>query len=90
MRESCRVLKEDSFMAMFCFSMDHPPPTFGGRHTFGFRIGNAYVESMAVPEAAVAYEEKFLFEAARKAGFRTAEMVLGEPESWQHTLLCRK
>jgi SAM-dependent methyltransferase len=90
MRESYRVLKEDCFMAMFCFSMDHPPPTFGDRHTFRFRIGSAYVESMSVPEAAVAYEEKFLFEAARAAGFRTAEMVFGGHESWQHTLLCRK
>ncbi len=89
-RESYRVLKRDSFMAMFCFSMDHPPPTFGDRHTFRFRIGNAHVESMSVPEAAVAYEEKFLFEAAHAAGFRSAEMLLGEPESWQHVLLCRK
>ena len=54
-RESFRVLKPGGSMAMYCFSMDHPPPTFGDRHTFQFRIGNSYVESMAVPEAAVAY-----------------------------------
>jgi len=89
-RESYRVLKRDCFMAMFCFSIDHAPPTFGDRHTFRFRIGNAYVESMSVPEAAIAYEEKFLLEMALEAGFRTAEMSIGGPEDWQHMLLCRK
>jgi len=88
-RESYRVLKRDCFMAMFCFSMDHPPPTFGGRHTFRFRIGNAYVESMSVPDAAVAYEEKFLLEMALEARFRTTEILTG-PEDWQPMLLCRK
>src|SRR5260370_4851542 len=63
-RESYRVLKRDCFMAMSCFSMDHPPPTFGDRHTFQFRIGNAHVESISVPEAAVAYEEEFLLAVA--------------------------
>jgi len=89
-RESYRVLKRDCFMAMACFSMDHPPPTFGDRHTFGFRMGNAHVESVSVPEAVVAYEEKFLLETAREAGFRTAEMSIGGREDWQHMLLCRK
>lgn len=89
-QESYRVLKRNCFMSMFCFSMDHPPPTFGDRHTFRFRISNAYVESKAVPEAAVAYEEKFLLEIAREVGFRTAEMSIGGPEEWQPMLLCRK
>jgi SAM-dependent methyltransferase len=89
-QESYRVLKRDCWMAMYCFSMDHPPPTFGDRHTFGFRMGNAHVESMSVPEAAVAYEEKFLLEMAREAGFRTAEMLIGGAEDWQPMLLCRK
>jgi SAM-dependent methyltransferase len=88
-RESCRVLKPGCSMAMFCFSMDHPPPTFGDRHTFRFKMGNARVESLAVPEAAVAYEEKFLFQTARDAGFQTAEMLVG-PQDWQPVLLCRK
>jgi hypothetical protein len=77
-------------LVKFCFSVDHPPPTLGNRHTFRFRIANAHVESMAVPEAAVAYEEKFLLEMARKAGFRTAEMLIGGAEDWQRMLLCRK
>lgn len=88
-RESCRVLKPGCFMGMFCFSMDHPPPTFGDRHTFRHRIGKAHVESLSVPEAAVAYDEDFLFQVARDAGFRTAEMMIG-PDDWQPMLLCRK
>ncbi len=88
-QESCRVLKPGGYMAMYCFSMDHLPPTYGDRHTFRHRRGNAYVESLEVPEAAVAYEEEFLFDVAKQAGFRAAEIqaVLGD---WQPLLLCRK
>jgi len=88
-KESFRVLKPGGSMAMYCFSMDHPPPTFGDRHTFRFRIGNSHVESMAVPEAAVAYEEAFLFKVANETGFRSAEMIFA-PDDWQPMLLCRK
>ena len=88
-QESYRVLKPGHCMAMYCFSMDHPPSTYGNRHTFRFRIGNAHVESRAVPEAAVAYEDKFLFEVARQAGFRTTKMLTSS-EDWQPVLLCSK
>jgi len=88
-RESYRVLKPGCSMAMFCFSMDHPPPTFGNRHTFQFQMGNAWVETPAMPEAAVAYREDFLFQTARDIGFRSAQMLVG-PEDWQPVLLCRK
>jgi hypothetical protein len=47
------------------------------------------VESLEVPEAAVAYEEKFLSAVAQAAGFRTAE-ILEAPGDWQPMLLCRK
>lgn len=86
-KESFRVLKPGGSMAMYCFSMDHPPPSFGNRFTFGFKIGNSYVESMAAPEAAVAYEESFLFKVAHEAGFATAEILVGDS---QPMLLCRK
>ncbi len=88
-QEGYRVLRSGGHMAMACFSMDHPPPTYGTRHTFRHRLGNACVESLEVPEAAVAYEEKFLFAAAQAAGFRTAE-ILEAPGDWQPMLLCRK
>lgn len=88
-KESFRVLKPGGSMAMYCFSMDRPPPSFGNRHTFGFKIGNSYAESMEVPEAAVAYEESFLFKVAHEAGFVTAEMLVGSEDS-QPMLLCHK
>jgi SAM-dependent methyltransferase len=86
-KESFRVLKPGGAMAMYCFSMDHLPPTFGDRFTFGFKIGNSYVESKAAPEAAVAYEESLLFKVAHEAGFARAGMLLGDS---QPMLLCRK
>ena len=52
-RESHRVLKLGGHMAMYCFCLDYPPPTFGDRHTFSHTIGNARVESIVLPEAAV-------------------------------------
>ncbi len=86
-KESFRVLKPAGSMAMYCFSMEHPPLALGNRFTFGFKIGNSHVESMAAPEAAVAYEESFLFNVAHEAGFATAEMLVGDS---QPILLCRK
>jgi predicted SAM-dependent methyltransferase len=88
-RESYRVLKPGAHMLMSCFSIDHPPPTYGDRHTFRHRIGNAYVESLRVPEAAVAYEEQFLVAVGKETGFLTAE-ILTAPGDWQPALLCRK
>jgi SAM-dependent methyltransferase len=88
-QESYRALRSGGHMVMACFCMNHPPPTFGTRHTFRHRIGNARVESLKVPEAAVAYEEEFLFAVAQAAGFRTAE-ILEAPGDWQPMLLCRK
>jgi ubiquinone/menaquinone biosynthesis C-methylase UbiE len=88
-REAYRVLKKGSFIAMYCFCMDYLPPTYGGRHTFTYRIGNAHVESLSQPEAAVAYDKSFLFGVARAAGFQTVELVSG-PEDLQPMLLCRK
>jgi SAM-dependent methyltransferase len=88
-RESNRVLKPGAHMAMYCFCLDYPPPTLGDRHTFSHEIGNAHVESIALPEAAVAYRKEFLFRIAREAGFRTAEMLTGH-DDLQPLLLCQK
>ncbi len=89
MTESHRVLQAGGIMAMNCFLMDYPPPTFGGRHTFGFKIGNAFVESMKLPEAAVAFESRFLFSLAEQVGFQSSRLVTG-PNTGKPLLVCHK
>jgi ubiquinone/menaquinone biosynthesis C-methylase UbiE len=88
--ESFRVLKPGGSMVMSFFCLDHPPPTYGGRHTFRHRIGNAAVESMAVPEAAVAYREAFMVDLARQAGFSAPEVIGKAADLWQPDLIARK
>jgi SAM-dependent methyltransferase len=88
-RESYRVLKPGAHMAMYCFCLDYPPPTLGDRHTFGHKIGNAFVESIVLPEAAVAYTREFLFRIAGETGFQRTEM-LADQDDLQPLLLCEK
>jgi ubiquinone/menaquinone biosynthesis C-methylase UbiE len=88
-REAARVLKPGGYMAMYVFSMTNPPPTYGTRHTFKHRIGPAYVESLANPEAAVAYEDPYLINLAKQAGFADA-CVVTVPGEAQPMLLARK
>jgi SAM-dependent methyltransferase len=88
-RESWRVLKPGGHMVMYFFSMDHPPPTYGNRHTFKFQVGNAFVENAAIPEAAVAYHEAFLVSAARQAGFADPQAKVAAGD-WQPILYGRK
>jgi SAM-dependent methyltransferase len=88
-QESFRVLRRGGWMAMFCFCTNYPPPTIGARHTFRFLVGNARVESMAVPEAAVAYEAEFLMAVARRTGFSSAEIKHARGD-FQPMLLCQK
>jgi 2-polyprenyl-3-methyl-5-hydroxy-6-metoxy-1,4-benzoquinol methylase len=90
-RESYRLLKPNGMMMHSHFNMDHLPATFGTRHTFAHSIGNARVESLTQPEAAVAYFTDLLFSISREAGFRECG-VIHMPGGWQHqpVLICRK
>ncbi len=87
--ESFRVLKPGRAMYMSVFSLDHPPPTYGSRHTFSHSVGNAHVESLRQPEAAVAYNEDFLVKTCKKVGFTQAS-VIQSPGDGQIFLLCYK
>jgi len=83
-RESVRILRPGGHMAMTVFCLDdmRRQGRLGGRWTFAHRIGEASVESLKYPEAAVAYEAAYLIGVARDAGFASAELRPGGPQSW--------
>jgi SAM-dependent methyltransferase len=91
LRESYRLLKAGGAMMHSHFNIEHPPESYGKRHTFRHRLGNALIESEAQPEAAVAYHTDFLFDLCRRIGFSSSEIV-HMPGGAQHQpiLLCRK
>jgi SAM-dependent methyltransferase len=74
--ESFRVLRPDGVMVMSVFCLEHlaklnTPP---GRWSLKHRLGESHVESVALPEAAVGYEEVFLECVCRHAGFSEIEL----------------
>lgn len=91
LNESYRLLKAGGTMMHSHFNIEHPPATYGTRHTFRHRLGNALIESEAQPEAAVAYHTDFLFGLCRRIGFSSCKIV-HMPGGVQHQpyLLCRK
>ena len=90
-KESYRLLKSGGAIMHSHFNLDYPPATYGTRHTFQHSIGNARVELMEQPEAAVAYRTDYLFKVCRAAGFKDCEIV-HMPGGAQHQpiLLCKK
>jgi SAM-dependent methyltransferase len=74
-RESYRVLKVGGAIMHSHFNLDYPPASYGTRHTFQHAVGNARVESMEQPEAAVAYRTDYLFKVCREVGFKKCEIV---------------
>lgn len=75
LRESCRLLRAGGAIMHSHFNLDYPPASYGTRHTFQHTIGNARVESLEQPEAAVAYRTDYLFKLAREIGFRECEVL---------------
>lgn len=67
-RESARVLKKGAHTEMSFFCRDSID--LGGRWTFEYKIGDAFVESLEIPEAAVAYQSNWIEAAYRNAGFQ--------------------
>jgi SAM-dependent methyltransferase len=89
LEESFRLLRPGGFALHAVFCLDYPPPTLGSRHTFSHRMGNAYVESLAQPEAAVAYTEEMLLSLAAEVGFVEAK-INHSPGGWQPRLVVKK
>jgi SAM-dependent methyltransferase len=89
LEEGARVLKPGGKMVLTCFAIDFAPRKLGDRQSFKHRIGNAYVESLAQPEAAVAYESTFLCDLARESGFSDAQIMHAERDV-HHALICTR
>ncbi len=87
--EALRILRPGSCMAMYVFCLDYPPPTYMTRHTFSHHIGPAAVESLANPEAAVAYESSFLIDLCKDIGFSEVSIKTVKGEA-QPLLLARR
>jgi len=87
--EAYRILRPGQSMAMYVFCLDYPPPTYMTRHTFAHRIGAAAVESLANPEAAVAYDSAFLIDLCKQAGFSEVAIKTVQGEA-QPLLLAKK
>jgi SAM-dependent methyltransferase len=87
--ESYRVLREGKVMVMGVFCVDdiREAGLVGDRWTFRHQMGNAMVETLQYPEAAVGYSRDFLVRVAREAGFSTCEVRRGDPQS---LLVCYK
>lgn len=92
MQEAHRLLDAGGFMAMTVFCLDHMRSSghLGGRWTFPNPMGNARVESLDYPEAAVAYDRTYLEAAALDAGFQNVRIAPSpsghDPQS---LLICR-
>jgi SAM-dependent methyltransferase len=89
LEEGARILHEGGKMVVSCFCIDLNPRKVGDRHSFQHRIGEAYVESLRQPGAAVAYDSTFLRKAAVEAGFADAE-IYHSTRDVQHDLVCTR
>ena len=91
LRETYRLLRTGGAMMHSHFNMEHLPASYGMRHTFSHRLGNAHIESEEQPEAAVAYNTGYLFDLCRQIGFSSSEIVhMPGGEQHQPILMCRK
>ena len=91
LRETYRLLRTGGTMMHSHFNMEHLPASYGMRHTFSHRLGNAHIESEEQPEAAVAYNTGYLFDLCRQIGFASSEIVhMPGGEQHQPILMCRK
>ncbi|OED43998.1 hypothetical protein AB833_02625 [Chromatiales bacterium (ex Bugula neritina AB1)] len=92
--ESYRVLKPGAVMQMnvFVYEFLHRSGNLGSRFKFKHRKGNAYIESLDFPEAAVAYSSIFLESLCAEIGFSDVELRVDDVygEALQSFLICTK
>ncbi len=73
LQETYRILRPQGIMYLNFLCIEHVE--LGGRYTFQHRRGNAYVESVRYPEAAVAYHEALMTGLATNCGFRNVTVT---------------
>jgi SAM-dependent methyltransferase len=83
--ESARVLRPGGHARMAYFCLDSV--ALGDRWTFAHRMGDAYVESIAYPEAAVAYTAQFMEGLFKEVGFAEVDT---ERKAGQSILVARR
>jgi SAM-dependent methyltransferase len=84
-RESFRVLRKDGTMYMTFFCLDSVE--LGKRWTFNHKIGDAFVENIRYPEAAVAYTRDYMEKLCYSVGFKHLSII---EDRGQSSLICRK
>lgn len=77
--QSYRLLKPGGAVRMSFFCIESVEK--GNRWNFKHRKGNAYIESLKVPEAAVAFEKSIMESFFCKSGFTQIEFRLGTAQS---------
>ncbi len=93
LQEIHRVLRRGGLAYTTFFCIDHLRSNIllGGRFTFAHRRGDAYIESLAYPEAAVAYEEGFLLRTMQEIGFSDIQVEpIENGKGIQSTFLLRR
>ncbi|MEZ6062251.1 MAG: class I SAM-dependent methyltransferase [Planctomycetaceae bacterium] len=85
--EAFRVLVPGRALVMTCKCVDLTSDDRG--NTYKHRSGNAYIENPGVPEAAVAYESKFVEQTLRNAGFGSVDFHHND-SNIQHTFVALK
>ena len=71
------------YMTFFCLDS----VGLGDRWSFKHKIGNAYVEDLKYPEAAVAYSREFMENLGKSTGFSDVSVNTNQAQS---TFVCRK
>jgi SAM-dependent methyltransferase len=84
-REAFRVLRPNGTMYMTFFCLDSVE--LGNRWTFSHKIGEAFVENIKYPEAAVAYRRAYMERLCYSVGFNYVSIIEGPGQS---SLICRK